>query len=51
MTLVSSASIMGFANVFKFGGRSFTYIMKSKGPRIDPGGTTCYILPQFEKKF
>jgi hypothetical protein len=36
MTLVSSANIMGFAKVFIVGGRSFMYIMKSKGPRIDP---------------
>jgi hypothetical protein len=27
------------------------YIMKSKGPRIDPWGTPFFIVPQFEKKF
>jgi hypothetical protein len=27
------------------------YIMKSKGPRIDPWGTPRFIVPQTEKKF
>jgi hypothetical protein len=27
------------------------YIIKSKGPRIDPCGTPCFIVPQFEEKF
>jgi hypothetical protein len=36
MTLVSSANIMGFYKVFIVGGRSFMYIMKSKGTRTDP---------------
>jgi hypothetical protein len=27
------------------------YIIKSKGPRIDPWGTPCFTDPQFEKKF
>jgi hypothetical protein len=51
ITLVLSANIMGFAKVFIVGGRSFMYIMKSKGPRIDPWGTPCFNVPQFEKKF
>jgi hypothetical protein len=42
---------MGFAKVFIVGERSFMYIMKSKGPRIDPWGTPFFIVPQFEKKF
>jgi hypothetical protein len=25
------------------------YIIKSKGPRIDPWGTPCFTVPQFEK--
>jgi hypothetical protein len=36
--------------VFIVGGMSFMYIMKSKGPRIYPWGTPCFIVPQFEKK-
>jgi hypothetical protein len=51
MTLLSSANIMGSVKVFIVGGRSFMYIMKSKGHRIDPWGTPCFIVPQFEKKF
>jgi hypothetical protein len=51
MTLESSANIVGLAKVFIVGGRSFMYIMKSKDPRIDPWGTPCFIVPQFEKKF
>jgi hypothetical protein len=50
MTLVSSANIMGFAKVFIVGGRSFMYIMKSKGLRIDPWGTPRFIVPPFQKK-
>jgi hypothetical protein len=50
MTLVSSANIIGFSKVFIVGGRSFMCIMKSKSPRIDPWGTPCFIVPQFEKK-
>jgi hypothetical protein len=42
MTLVSSAN-MGSVKVFIVGGKSFMYIMKSKGPRIDPWGTPCFI--------
>jgi hypothetical protein len=36
MTLVSSANIVGSDRVLIVGRRSFMYIMKSKGPRIDP---------------
>jgi hypothetical protein len=39
MALVSSANIMVSDKVFIVGGRSFMYIMKSKGPRIHPWGT------------
>jgi hypothetical protein len=42
---------MGFDKLFVVGGRSFMYIIKSKGPRIDPWGTPCFTDPQFEKKF
>jgi hypothetical protein len=51
MTLVSAANIMVFAEVFIVGERSFMYIMKNKYSRIDPCGTPCFIVPQFEKKF
>jgi hypothetical protein len=49
MTLVSSANIMGFAKVFIVGGRSFIYIMKRKGPRIDPWITQVLLFPSFRK--
>jgi hypothetical protein len=42
---------MGSVKVFIVGERSFMYIMKSKSPRTDPWGTSCFNVPQFEKKF
>jgi hypothetical protein len=51
ITLVSSANSMGFHDLLIVGGRSFIYIMKSKGPRIDPWGIPCFIIPQLEKNF
>jgi hypothetical protein len=48
MTLVSSANIMGTDKLFIVGGRSFIWIMKSKGPKIGPCGTPCSLIPQFE---
>jgi hypothetical protein len=51
MIHISSANIMEFAKVFIVGGRSVMYVMKSKGPRIDPWGTSCFIVPQFQKQF
>jgi hypothetical protein len=36
ITLVSSAYEMCSDKVFIIGGRSFIYITKSKGPKIDP---------------
>jgi hypothetical protein len=48
-TLVSAASIIGSDTVFIVVGRSFTYIMNSKRPRIDPWGTLCCIIPKFQK--
>jgi hypothetical protein len=41
---------MGSDKVFIVGGMSFMHIMKSKSPRIGPCGTSCFIVPQFEKK-
>jgi hypothetical protein len=51
MALVSAANIMVFAEVFIVGERSFMYIIKNKFSRMDPCGTPCFIVPQFEKKF
>jgi len=39
MILVSSASNTGSEKIFILEGRLFMYVMKSKGPRIDPWGT------------
>jgi hypothetical protein len=51
MTLVvTSASIMGSDKVFIVGVWSFMYIIKSKGPRIDPWELPCFTVPQYEKK-
>jgi len=33
----------------KVGVRLFISIMKSKGPRTEPWGTTCFNIPQYEK--
>jgi hypothetical protein len=41
MILVTSANNMGSEKVFILEGRLFMYVMKSKGPRIDPWGTLC----------
>jgi hypothetical protein len=51
MTLVSSTYIMGYDNICIVEGRSFMYVMKSKGPKIDPWGTPCVAVPQLEMKF
>jgi hypothetical protein len=51
MTLMQSANIMGFDKLVIVGGRSFMCIIKSKVPRIDLWGTSCFTVPQFEKKF
>ena len=40
---------IGSDTEFILWGRSFIYIMNSKGPRTDPGGTPCYSVPQSEK--
>jgi hypothetical protein len=37
--------------VFIVGGRSFMYIMKSKGPEIDPWGNPCSTVYHFEGNF
>jgi hypothetical protein len=48
---VSSANKIGSAKEFIFSRRSFIYIVNSKGPRIDPWGTSCFNVPQSEKQF
>jgi hypothetical protein len=48
MTLVSSANIKGIDEVFCIGGRPFIWIRKSKDSKLDPWGTPCFVLPQFE---
>jgi hypothetical protein len=42
---------IGSDKVFIVGGRSFIYIIESKGPKIDPWGTTCFTVPYFEENF
>jgi hypothetical protein len=51
ITLVSSANKVGSDKVFIGGGRSFMYIKKSKGPKIDSLGTKCFTVPHFEENF
>jgi len=46
MTLVSSANNVGSDTEFTLRGRSFIYIMNNRGPRTDPLGTPCFIVPQ-----
>jgi hypothetical protein len=51
MTLGSLANVIGIGigTVFSAGRRSFIQIRKSRGPKIDPRGTPCFIVPQFER--
>jgi hypothetical protein len=51
MTLVSSVNVVGSDQVLIVEGRSFMFIMKSKGPKIDPWGTPCVTVPHLEKTF
>jgi hypothetical protein len=51
VTLVSSVNKMVSDEILIVGGRSFIYVMKSKGPKIDPWGTPCFPLPHFEENF
>jgi hypothetical protein len=48
-TLVSSINKKSSDKVFIVGGRSLIYIMKSKGPKIDPWGTPCFTVPDLRK--
>jgi hypothetical protein len=46
--LVSSAKIIGAEVLFVILGKSFTYTRKSRVPKIEPYGTLCLTLAQFE---
>jgi hypothetical protein len=46
--LVSSAKIIGAEVLFINFGKSFIYIRKSRGPRMEPCGTPCLNLAQSE---
>jgi hypothetical protein len=50
-TLVSSANKMSSDKVLIVRSRSFIYMMKSKGPKIDPWGTPCLTVPHFKENF
>ena len=50
MTLVSSANSIGSFTEFILRGRSFTYIMNNRGPRIDHWVPSCFCVPQSKKK-
>jgi len=49
MKPVSSTNIMGSDKEFILKGRKFFYIMNSKGPKIDPWGTSCFNVAQSER--
>jgi hypothetical protein len=51
ITLVSSLNKMGSDKTFIIGGWSCIYIMKSKGPKIDPWRTPCCTVPHAEENF
>jgi len=51
MTLLSPANNVYSDIEFILRGRSFIYIMKNRGTRIDPWGTPCFNVPQEEKTF
>ena len=46
--LVSSAKIIGAEVLFIILGKSFIHKRKSRGPKIEPYGTPCLTLAQFE---
>ena len=46
--LVSSAKIIGAEVLFIILGKSFIYKRKSRGPKIEPCGTPCLTLAQYE---
>jgi len=48
MKLISSAYSTYLAFLAVTEGKSFTYNKKSKGPRIEPCGTPCLRISQFE---
>jgi len=46
--LLSSVKITGMEILLRILSNLLIYIKKNKGPRIDPKGTPCEILPQLE---
>jgi hypothetical protein len=48
---MTSSNIMGADEAFSVEGRSFTSIMKSKGPKIYPWRTPCFMTTKLEKIF
>jgi hypothetical protein len=50
MRLVTTANNIGSGTEFILRGRSFTYIMNNRDPRIDPWGTPYFNVPQSGKK-
>ena len=46
--VVSSANSIGLANLFMLKERSFIYIRNSKGPYIEPCGTSCFTCTHLE---
>jgi hypothetical protein len=51
IALVSSMNKMNSDKVFIVVGRSFIYIMKRKGPKIDPWGSQYFTVPHLEENF
>jgi hypothetical protein len=51
MTLVSSANIMGFAEVLFVGERSFMYIMKASSLELILVELRVLLFPSLRKKF
>jgi hypothetical protein len=45
---LSSAKRTGMEILPKILGKLLIYMKKNKGPRVDPKGTPCEILPQLE---
>jgi hypothetical protein len=50
MTLVSLGNNDGSDIEFILRGRSFIYLMNNRDPRFVPRGTSCFSVPQSEKR-
>jgi hypothetical protein len=51
MTLVRLMNVTGTDKVYIVGERSFMYIMKRKGSKIDPWGTACLFFSSLNRNF